>query len=94
MRRVHALLFCLLYRKAIKRNIYDFLNVDQDPLYQNLQSLQTGESYDLNDHTEIHCNAHGLYEVIAEEIEQAFSSIVDCYPYIPTCGFDIKPDHV
>ncbi|PBB04605.1 MULTISPECIES: hypothetical protein [Salimicrobium] len=75
-------------------NIYDFLNVDQDPLYQNLQSLQTGESYDLNDHTEIHCNAHGLYEVIAEETEQAFSSLEDCYSYISAFGFEIKADHV
>ncbi|SDY29294.1 hypothetical protein [Salimicrobium album] len=64
-------------------NIYDFLSVDQDPLYQKIQSLQTGESYDLNDQTEIHCNAHGLYEVIAKETEQAFSSLEDCYSIFP-----------
>lgn len=75
-------------------NICDFLNFDQDPLYQNLQSLQAGESYDLNDHTEIHCNAHGLYEVIAEETEQAFSSLEDCYSCISTYGFGIKSDRL
>ncbi|SFM47613.1 hypothetical protein [Salibacterium qingdaonense] len=75
-------------------NIYDFLNVDQDPLYQNLQSLQTGESYDLDEQTEIHYNTHGLYEVIADETEQAFSSLEDCYSYISAFGFEIKADHV
>ncbi|SDY29184.1 hypothetical protein [Salimicrobium album] len=75
-------------------NIYDFLNVDQDPLYQNLQSLQIGDSYNIDDHTEIHYNTHGLYEVIAEETEQAFSSLEDCYSYISTYDFGVKPDRL
>ncbi|AKG03420.1 hypothetical protein AAV35_000580 [Salimicrobium jeotgali] len=75
-------------------NIYDFLNVDQDPLYQSLQSLQTGDRYRLDDQTEIHCNVHGLYEVIAEETEQAFSSLEDCYSYISACGFEVKSDRL
>ncbi|PBB04670.1 hypothetical protein CKW00_12925 [Salimicrobium humidisoli] len=75
-------------------NIYDFLTVDQDPLYQKLRSLQTGDHYHLDDQTEIHYNAHGLYEVIAEETERAFSSLEDCYSYISTYGFEVKSDRL
>ncbi|MYL43950.1 hypothetical protein [Virgibacillus salexigens] len=59
-------------------NIYDYLNTNEDQLYQMIKGIQIDESITVEFYT-IHLNKFGLYEVLSDDFDSAFSSLDDCY---------------
>lgn len=62
-------------------NIYQYLEQDQDPLYQALKHLSKGQTVQ-TDEFAITYNQFGLYEVTTPETEIPFSSCGECYKFI------------
>lgn len=62
-------------------NLYDYLDKQEDQLYQKLKNIHPGDKIIIESYT-VRLNVYKLYEVINSESETAFSSLEDCYTFL------------
>lgn len=61
--------------------IYDYLNIDEDPLFQLISDLKKDEIVTLGK-IEVYYNLHGLYEVVTPESHESSVSVQKCYELV------------
>lgn len=59
-------------------SLYDFFGKSNDPLYNKLANLSTGDSFFICE-IEVTMNIFGLYEISHSDTHEAFSTIDKCY---------------
>lgn len=75
----------LLYHKvgddSVQTGIYEYLGVDEDPIYQSISKLDKGQKVLLGSIC-VTLNIFGLYEVETEESHDSFATLENCYQSI------------
>ncbi|WP_026908924.1 hypothetical protein [Paucisalibacillus globulus] len=61
--------------------IYDYLGFETDPMYLKLKQLKKGQRTSLGSLT-ILLNNSGLYEVVTDDLHDAFINIKECYKFL------------
>lgn len=66
-------------------NIYDFLGVESDPLFNKISRLKKGQAFIAGD-VKITLNNHEIYELSTKDEHEGFSNMLDCYKCISEMG--------
>ena len=61
--------------------IYDYFDIEDDPLYQTLVLLKRNEKVSIG-HVEVCLNRNGIYEITSSQIHEGTSSLFKCYDYL------------
>ncbi|WP_175616042.1 hypothetical protein [Piscibacillus halophilus] len=69
---------------AEQTNIYDFLGINEDPLYKKLEDLKEGEMLLLGE-TLVRKNSHGLYELETRTQHEQAKDVIEFYKKILNC---------
>lgn len=59
-------------------NIYDFLGIESDPLFNKISKLKKGQRISMGN-IKILLNEFGIYELITTDEHEGFSSMLSCY---------------
>lgn len=62
-------------------NIYDFLGVENDPIFNAVEKLEIGHSYTIN-HITIKLNEQEIYEIETKGSHDAFASQKQVYDHL------------
>lgn len=66
-------------------NIYDFIGVDNDPIYASIMNLKKGQQV-IHKGTTITLNNFGLYEVFTVDTHDAYTNMDRCYQAVTETG--------
>lgn len=66
----------------IQTNLYEFLNLFDDPVFNKLKNLLIDEEIQIDSFTIRKTNK--FYEVENEEMHEAFESLDECYSFLST----------
>jgi len=64
----------------IQTNLYEFISLDDDPVFTKIRNLQTGEEIKI-DSFNIRKNER-FYEIENDELHEVFKSVDKCYAFI------------
>lgn len=70
-------------------NIYDFLGVESDPLFNKISKLKKGHGFSTGD-IKVLLNQYGIYELITADEHEGFLNMLDCYKFVNTFGGEIN----
>ncbi len=62
-------------------NLYDYLGVEDDPIYIMLSRLKNGYTVVFED-VHVTKNDFGLFELASNQLHEVFSDIRSCYKYV------------
>lgn len=75
----------------VQTNIYEYLDIESDPVLINISSLKKGQQYVI-DSIKVQLNLYGIYEIETSDIHDSFSDIMDCYWYVSKLIDEVEND--
>lgn len=62
-------------------NIYEFIDIQSDPILIKLTNLELGQCFNIQPIT-VCLNKHGIYEVETNQSHDSFSDCMSCYRHV------------